>query len=73
MGPNPNGPGSVSCDSSLLDTQAFSGSVKRGFCRFDFLDSLEIYWVDSDSPDSDFHLMSPLAAKSVNSGNLGIT
>ena len=33
-----NGPLSGSCDSSLLDTQVFSGSVKRGSCGSDFLE-----------------------------------
>ena len=32
MGPNPNGPSSVSCETELLDTQVFSGSVKSGSC-----------------------------------------
>ena len=28
MGPNPNGPRSVSCETELLDTQVVSGSVQ---------------------------------------------
>ena len=35
MGPNPNGPRSVSCDRAMKDTQIFLGSVDRGSC-FEF-------------------------------------
>ena len=33
MGPNPNGPLSGSCETELLDTQVFSGSVDIGSCK----------------------------------------
>ena len=39
MGPYPNGARSVSCETELLDTQVFSGSVNNGSDRgSDFLD-----------------------------------
>ena len=40
LGPNPNGPNSVSVAIALVDTQVFSGSLKRGSCGSDFLDKI---------------------------------
>ena len=34
----PTDPVQGSCETELLDTQVFSGSVKRGSCGSDFLD-----------------------------------
>ena len=59
MGPYQPTP-SVSCDSSLLDTQVFSGSVKRGSCGFDFLETTTLNWlhtVDGWNPANQLRLV----------------
>ena len=39
-------PDQVSCETELLDTQVFSGSVKRGSCGPDFLDPYGKWWAN---------------------------